>query len=160
MNEWFGSSPSFLASLNEPREGCCAFLHKRLQQKKSLLRPIKNNIKIHNQGSVAWPLENDKLACVALAKRPFYTFILPLERTPFRCGGAAKGPPHRGLGGDGTFFRWRCYHYACLSLLPGSHSVVWVTFNSAACLLYTSISVKWVWRGSMLHLPSPARAPN
>lgn len=45
------------------------------------IKTIKNNIKIHNQGSVAWPLENDKLARVALAKRPFYTFH-PLPPTP------------------------------------------------------------------------------
>lgn len=72
-----------------------------LAAKKSLLRPIKNNIKIHNQGSVAWPLENDKLACVALAKRPFYTFIFPPEPIPLQCGSSTKGPGLRGFGSSG-----------------------------------------------------------
>lgn len=62
------------------------------------IKTIKNNIKIHNQGSVAWPLENDKLARVALAKRPFYTIhpLPPPTPPPPHPPEIPKSRPHCG----------------------------------------------------------------
>lgn len=41
------------------------------------------------------------------------------------------------------------------AFLPiGNQSEVWMTVNSAACLLFTFVGVKWVWRCATLHIPS------
>lgn len=122
--------------------------------KLEFIKTIKNNIKIHIQGSVAWPLENDKLACVALAKRPFYTFIFSpseLAHSPLSVEAL-----QRALDSDASaarkHHRKTPLQFCLLSPLTGNHSVLWMTFNSAACLLFTFNGVKWIWRGATLHL--------
>lgn len=122
------------------------------------IKTIKNNIKIHNQGSVAWPLENDKLACVALTKRPFYTFIFsPPSRLPFSRE-ALQRPLIWEASQRGNIFRrhWSvsvCFppHRKWLRGVIG----IYLSCMSSFHIHWTWVDITWIWHGAILHIPPP-----